>query len=174
MAPQLCSGRRRATQLPCDLAMSHDCQWRQPKHHHRWLLAVPLFLSSFYMLLSIVNTHLCCAAVLPVFSPIIYVITYSDGLCHPTTTLPTNWTNNNIAIRWLKTIFIPYIQPKDNQWRVLIVVSRLQPGPYSWSRDSQHTFGRSYTSTFGRSYTGTLQGAILAHSEGATHRPTSG
>jgi hypothetical protein len=41
-------------------------------------------LSPFYMLLSIVNTHLCCAAVLPVFSPIIYVITYSDGLCHPT------------------------------------------------------------------------------------------
>jgi hypothetical protein len=35
MAPQLCSGRRRATQLPCDLAMSHDCRWRQPKHHHR-------------------------------------------------------------------------------------------------------------------------------------------
>jgi hypothetical protein len=41
-------------------------------------------LSSFYMLLSIFNTYLCCAAVLPVFSPIIYVITYSDGLCHPT------------------------------------------------------------------------------------------
>jgi hypothetical protein len=41
-------------------------------------------LSPFYMLLSIVNTHLCCAAVLPVFSPIIYVITYSDGLCHST------------------------------------------------------------------------------------------
>jgi hypothetical protein len=41
-------------------------------------------LSPFYMLLSIVNTHLCCAAVLPIFSPIIYVITYSDGLCHPT------------------------------------------------------------------------------------------
>jgi hypothetical protein len=41
-------------------------------------------LSPFYMLLSIVDTHLCCAAVLPVFSPIIYVITYSDGLCHPT------------------------------------------------------------------------------------------
>jgi hypothetical protein len=36
------------------------------------------------MLLSIVNTHLCCAAVSPVFSPIIYVIIYSDGLCHPT------------------------------------------------------------------------------------------
>jgi hypothetical protein len=35
MAPQLCSGRRRATQLPCDPAMSNDCWWRQPKHHHR-------------------------------------------------------------------------------------------------------------------------------------------
>jgi hypothetical protein len=44
-----------------------------------------LSFSLFYMLLSIVNTHLCCAAVLPIFSPIIYVITYSDGLCHPTT-----------------------------------------------------------------------------------------
>jgi hypothetical protein len=48
------------------------------------------------------------------------------------------------------------------------ILSRLQPEPYSWSRDSQHTFGRSYTSTFGRSYTGTLEGAILAHSEGTT------
>jgi hypothetical protein len=48
------------------------------------------------------------------------------------------------------------------------VLSRLQPEPYSWSRDSQHTFGRSYTSTFGRSYTGTLEGTILAHSEGTT------
>jgi hypothetical protein len=28
MARQLCSGRRRATQLPCGLAMSHDCRWR--------------------------------------------------------------------------------------------------------------------------------------------------
>jgi hypothetical protein len=34
-APQLCSGRRRATQLPCDPAMSHDFRWRQPKHHRR-------------------------------------------------------------------------------------------------------------------------------------------
>jgi hypothetical protein len=35
MAPQLCNGRRRATQLPCDLGMSHDYRWQQPKHHHR-------------------------------------------------------------------------------------------------------------------------------------------
>jgi hypothetical protein len=37
------------------------------------------------------------------------------------TTLPTGWTNNEISIRWLKTVFIPYTQPKDDQWRVLIV-----------------------------------------------------
>jgi hypothetical protein len=48
-------------------------------------------LSSFYMLLSIVNTHLCCAAVLPVFSPIIYVITYSDGKGHPTGDFAVIW-----------------------------------------------------------------------------------
>jgi hypothetical protein len=35
MARQLCSGGRRATQLPCDPAMSHDCRWRQLKYHHR-------------------------------------------------------------------------------------------------------------------------------------------
>jgi hypothetical protein len=28
---------------------------------------------------------------------------------------------NKIAIQWLKTVFIPYTQPKDDQWRVLIV-----------------------------------------------------
>jgi hypothetical protein len=28
MVPQLCSGRRRATQLPCGLAMSHECRWQ--------------------------------------------------------------------------------------------------------------------------------------------------
>jgi hypothetical protein len=26
-----------------------------------------------------------------------------------------------IAIRWLKTVFIPYTQPKDDQWRILIM-----------------------------------------------------
>jgi hypothetical protein len=25
-----------------------------------------------------------------------------------------------------------------------VTLSRLQPGPYSWSRDSRHTFGRSH------------------------------
>jgi hypothetical protein len=44
-------------------------------------------------------------------------------------------------------------------------LSRLQPGPYSWSRDSQHTFGRSYIGTFERNYIGTLEEAVLAHSK---------
>jgi hypothetical protein len=37
-----------------------------------------------------------------------------------------------------------------------LALSRLQPGPYSWLRDSRHTFGRSYTGTFRRSHTGTF------------------
>jgi hypothetical protein len=93
----------------------------------------------------------------------------------------------NLEKRKLKAIrFIYVIQTKTSEYRChifrqygniqtkpikrveLLSVSRLQPRPYSWSRDSQHTFGRSYTSTFGRSYTGTLEGAILAHSEETT------
>jgi hypothetical protein len=38
----------------------------------------------------------------------------------------------------------------------LLCLSRLQPGPYSWSRDSRHTCGRRYTGTLGRSHTGTF------------------
>jgi hypothetical protein len=38
------------------------------------------------------------------------------------TTLPTGWTNNNIAIQWLKTVFIPNAPPTAAyQWRVLIL-----------------------------------------------------
>jgi hypothetical protein len=37
------------------------------------------------------------------------------------TTSLTGWTNNEIAIRWLKMVFIPHTQPKNDQWRVLIV-----------------------------------------------------
>jgi hypothetical protein len=58
-----------------------------------------LSLSLFYMLLSVVNTHLCCAAVLPVFSPITYVITYSDGLCHPTIGLVLFALNNGLKFQ---------------------------------------------------------------------------
>jgi hypothetical protein len=38
------------------------------------------------------------------------------------TTSPTSWTNNDIAIQWLKTVFIPYTPlTAAHQWRVLIL-----------------------------------------------------
>jgi hypothetical protein len=76
-----------------------------------------------------------------------------------------------------KKYHLHYVSPKNDFYGAYMkikvhfdtnVMSRLQPGPYSWLRDSQHTFGRSYISTFGRSYIGTLEEAILAHSEETT------
>lgn len=38
------------------------------------------------------------------------------------TTSTNGWTNQNIAVKWLREVFIPHTQPEDpNQWRVIVL-----------------------------------------------------